>query len=107
VKNAENPKSNVIPLSLLWGFLSKHAVEVIWVRAFANEVFPLSMCPKMPMFKFKEFLTFIYAISYSFKGKFISSILFFFLLKLRIKNSIIQKYNNFQLNSLILSLIHP
>lgn len=29
VKNAENPKSNVIPLYWLCGFLSKDAVEVI------------------------------------------------------------------------------
>ena len=48
VKNAENPRSRVIPLSLLWGFLSKLAVEVTLVNARTMDVFPLSIWPKTP-----------------------------------------------------------
>jgi len=31
--NAEKPRSSVIPLSLLWGFLSRAAVERMVLRA--------------------------------------------------------------------------
>ena len=47
-KNAENPKSRVIPLSLLYGFLSKLAVLVITLNVLASEVFPVSTCPNTP-----------------------------------------------------------
>ena len=47
--NAENPKSRVIPLSWLYGFLSKLAVEVILLKIFAIDVLPLSTCPKIPI----------------------------------------------------------
>ena len=47
--NAENPKSSVMPLSLLWGFLSKPAVDAIVLSALHKEVLPLSMCPNTPI----------------------------------------------------------
>ena len=48
----ENPKSSVIPRSLLCGFLSKQAVELMVLNCLARLVFPLSTCPRSPMLKF-------------------------------------------------------
>ena len=69
----EKPRSKVIPLARLWGFLSKAAVEATVLRTFAaitaleqvyfsrtihtlwdspKEVLPLSTCPNIPTFKF-------------------------------------------------------
>jgi hypothetical protein len=41
----------VIPLSLLCGFLSKHAVLATVLKTFDKLVFPLSTCPKTPTLK--------------------------------------------------------
>ena len=41
--NAENPKSNVIPLSFDWGFLSKPAVDAMVDKALQSDVFPESI----------------------------------------------------------------
>ena len=40
--NEENPKSSVMPLSLLCGFLSKAAVDATVESAFEREVLPES-----------------------------------------------------------------
>jgi hypothetical protein len=48
VKKAEKPRSNVMPRSLLWGFLSSAAVLVTLLSVFASEVFPESICPSTP-----------------------------------------------------------
>lgn len=50
--NAENPKSNVIPLSFDYGFLSKPAVEAIVLIALQRLVLPESMWPNTPIFIF-------------------------------------------------------
>ena len=54
-KNAEKPKSKVIPRSWLCGFLSNEAVDAIELSLFESEVFPESTCPNIPMFKFNIF----------------------------------------------------
>lgn len=49
VKNAEKPRSRVIPLSWDWGFLSRLAVDVTSLRILQRDVFPESTCPKTPI----------------------------------------------------------
>ena len=51
----EKPRSSVIPLSLLCGFLSKLAVLATVLKAFAKLVLPLSIWPKTPTLKFSVF----------------------------------------------------
>ena len=55
IKNAENPKSRVIPLYWDWGFLSNAAVDVISLNILHNAVFPESTWPKTPMLMFMHF----------------------------------------------------
>ena len=57
-QNEENPKSRVIPRSLLCGFLSNELVDPIWERHFERVVFPLSTWPNIPQFIFLIFLKF-------------------------------------------------
>jgi len=49
--NEENPRSRVIPRSLLCGFLSKQAVLAVVLRAFDRLVLPLSTWPRTPTLK--------------------------------------------------------
>ena len=49
--NDEKPKSRVMPLSLLCGFLSKHAVLAVVLKTFDKLVLPLSTWPKTPTLK--------------------------------------------------------
>jgi len=53
ITKAENPKSKVIPLSVLYLDLSKPAVEPIVESAFERDVFPESIWPSIPMLKLK------------------------------------------------------
>lgn len=48
VKNAEKPKSRVIPRSCDCGFLSRLAVDATVVSIRQIEVFPESTCPRIP-----------------------------------------------------------
>lgn len=52
VRNAEKPKSRVIPRYWDWGFLSKEAVDVTSLKIRHNEVFPESTWPRTPIFMF-------------------------------------------------------
>lgn len=49
VKNAENPRSIVIPLYWDWGFLSRDAVDITELNILHIDVFPLSTCPNTPI----------------------------------------------------------
>ena len=55
VTNDENPRSSVIPRSLLCGCLSKHAVEPTVDSARERLVFPESTWPRMPTLMFSVF----------------------------------------------------
>lgn len=56
VKNAENPKSKVIPLYCDCGFLSSDAVDVISLNILHKDVFPESTWPKTPTFILMQFV---------------------------------------------------
>lgn len=64
VINDEKPRSNVMPLSLDWGLLSRLAVEATWVKTLQMEVLPESTWPKTPTLIFMQSLGFIAEIYY-------------------------------------------
>ena len=64
---AENPRSNVIPLSFDYGFLSNPAVEAMVLMALHKLVLPESMWPNTPIL--------IFNICYGFKVVLLLSIL--------------------------------
>jgi len=64
VKNAEKPRSKVIPLYCDCGFLSRLAVDVISLKMRQIEVFPESTCPKTPTLMLMHLLGCMPAISY-------------------------------------------
>lgn len=65
VKNAEKPKSRVMPLSWDWGFLSRLAVDITSLKMRQSDVFPESTWPSTPMLMLRHFCGGIAAI-YSF-----------------------------------------
>ena len=50
----EKPRSSVMPLDALCGALSSDAVLNAVEMARASDVFPLSMCPRMPTLTFNR-----------------------------------------------------
>ena len=64
VKNAEKPRSRVIPLYWDCGFLSRLAVDVTSLKILQMEVFPESTWPSTPMLMFKHFDGWIVDIYY-------------------------------------------
>ena len=59
VKNAEKPRSKVMPRYWDCGFLSRLAVDVTALRILQMEVLPESTCPSTPILIFKHLLGWI------------------------------------------------
>jgi len=69
VKNAEKPRSRVIPLYWDWGFLSRLAVDVTSLNIRQSDVLPESTCPRTPTLMLRHFWGKIDAISSFVKSK--------------------------------------
>lgn len=69
VKNAEKPRSRVMPLSWDCGFLSRLAVDVTSLSNLQIEVLPESTCPRTPIFILRHFAGWIAAIYYFVKSR--------------------------------------